>query len=107
MAFFANAQQLAKGEKQTILERIEVSGSSSSMVMGLTDIPANETKDFHIHNFPEVAYVLEGEITIFIQNGKSFSVKKGESFQIKPDIKHKTKAGPKGAQVLFTILSKK
>ena len=102
-----SAQVLASGEKQEILQRIKVPNTNYNMVLGITDIPANESKPYHTHKFPEVVYILEGDISVSIKNKKPFVVKKGESFQMPPNTLHETKAGKKGAKIIFTIIADK
>lgn len=74
------------------------------MIMGITDIPPNETKALHEHSSPEVAYVLEGEVIVSIKDKTPFVVRKGKSFQISAGIMHMTKSEPNGAKVVFTIV---
>lgn len=68
-----------------------------------TDVP---TLGMRWHNEIEIKYVLEGEITVIVEESE-YKVKKGETILINPFESHKTISGVDGAKYLMLICSPK
>jgi quercetin dioxygenase-like cupin family protein len=61
----AEAAGSAPAAKDTVvLQRVPVPGTDREMGMGMAEIPPNASKPRHKATGPEVAYVLEGEVTV-------------------------------------------
>ncbi|WP_244146448.1 cupin domain-containing protein [Paraburkholderia sp. BCC1876] len=70
--------------------------------MGIAEFPPNAAKARHKATGPEVAYVLEGEVTVQVDGQPDRIVHAGESYRMPANVVHVTKAGPAGAKVLAT-----
>ena len=99
----AEAADRAPPAKETrVLERIEAPGDHRQMGMGIAEFPPNAEKPRHMANGPEVAYVLEGQVTVIVDGQPPRVVHAGESYQMGANVAHITRAGPAGAKVLAT-----
>ncbi|PQV49138.1 cupin domain-containing protein [Paraburkholderia sp. BL21I4N1] len=85
-----------------VLQRVPVAGTHREMGMGIAEFPPNAAKPRHKATGPEVAYVLEGEVTVQVDGQPDQIVHAGESYRMPANVVHVTKAGPAGAKVLAT-----
>jgi quercetin dioxygenase-like cupin family protein len=72
------------------------------MGMGIAEFPPNASKPRHKATGPEVAYVLEGEVTVQVDGQPTKVVRAGESYRMPANVVHVTTAGPAGAKVIAT-----
>lgn len=99
----ANAGEKAPDAKETVvLQRVPVPGTDREMGMGIAEFPPNAAKPKHKATGPEVAYVLEGEVTVQVEGRAAQVVHAGESYRMPANVVHVTTAGPVGAKVLAT-----
>ncbi len=105
----ANAASAAKAtdsppptKDTVVLQRVPVAGTNREMGMGIAEFPPNAAKPRHKATGPEVAYVLEGEVTVQVNGQPDQIVHAGESYRMPANVVHVTKAGPAGAKVLAT-----
>ncbi|MFM0553394.1 cupin domain-containing protein [Paraburkholderia sediminicola] len=99
----ANAGEKPPDAKETVvLQRVPVPGTDHEMGMGIAEFPPNAAKPKHKATGPEVAYVLEDEVTVQVEGRPSQVVHAGESYRMPANVVHVTTAGPAGAKVLAT-----
>jgi quercetin dioxygenase-like cupin family protein len=99
----AQAAGRAPAARDTVvLQRVPVPGTDREMGMGMAEFPPNASKPRHKAAGPEVAYVLEGEVTVQVDGQPTRSVHAGESYRMPADVVHVTTAGPEGAKVIAT-----
>ncbi len=99
----ASAADNAPEARQTVvLQRVPIPATTREMGMGIADFPPNASKPRHKATGPELAYVLEGEVTVQVQGQPAQVVHAGESYRMPADVAHVTTAGPAGARVLAT-----
>ncbi|MFL9944573.1 cupin domain-containing protein [Paraburkholderia agricolaris] len=97
------AAESAPAAKDTVvLQRVPVPGTDREMGMGIAEFPPNASKPWHKATGPEVAYVLEGEVTVQADGQPTQVVRAGESYRMPAGVVHVTTAGPKGAKVIAT-----
>jgi quercetin dioxygenase-like cupin family protein len=85
-----------------VLQRVPVPGTDREMCMGMAEFPPDASKPRHKSTGPEVAYVLEGEVTVQVDGQPRQVVRAGESYRMPAGVVHVTTAGPAGAKVLAT-----
>jgi quercetin dioxygenase-like cupin family protein len=99
----ANAAEKLPDAKETVVfQRVPVPGTDREMGMGIAEFPPNAAKPKHKASGPEVAYVLEGEITVQVEGRPAQIVHAGESYRMPANVVHVTTAGPAGGKVLAT-----
>jgi quercetin dioxygenase-like cupin family protein len=97
------AADKAPAAKDTVvLQRVPVPGTGREMGMGIAEFPPNASKPRHKATGPEVAYVLEGEVTVQVDGQPTRVVHAGESYRMPANVVHVTTAGPAGAKVIAT-----
>ncbi|MEQ5843603.1 cupin domain-containing protein [Paraburkholderia acidicola] len=99
-AFAAGTAPAAKDT--VVLQRVPVAGTDREMGMGIAEFPPNAVKPWHKATGPEVAYVLEGEVTVRVDGQPASVVHAGESYRMPANVAHETAAGPAGAKVVAT-----
>ena len=99
---FALAQQA--GIKRTILQRVDVPGSTYETVLGVAEIAAGINAGRHTHPGPETGTVTDGEMVLLIDGQPPKTLKVGDSYQIATGTVHDVKA-VSGAKVVavYTI----
>ena len=85
-----------------VLQRVPIAGTDREMGMGIAKFPPNASKPRHKVTGPEVAYVLEGEVTVRVDGQPTKVVHAGESYRMPAGVVHVTTAGPAGAKVIAT-----
>ena len=85
------------GIKRTILQRVEIPGTSYETVLGVAEIAAGVNAGRHTHPGPETGTVTEGEMILMIEGQPDKTLKVGESYQIATGVVHdvRTAAGAK------------
>jgi quercetin dioxygenase-like cupin family protein len=76
------------------LERIDVPGTQYNAVLVLVDVPGGFTVDRHTHPGIETAYILQGEVDVFVEGQPDRHLKVGETFKLGEGIPHIVRAGP-------------
>ena len=98
-----DAADKAPAAKDTVvLQRVPIPGTDREMGMGIAEFPPNASKPRHRATGPEVAYVLEGEVTVQVEGRPATVVHAGESYRMPANVVHVTTAGSTGAKVLAT-----
>jgi quercetin dioxygenase-like cupin family protein len=98
-----DAADSAPAAKDTVvLQRVPVPGTDREMGMGIAEFPPNASKPSHKATGPELAYVLEGEVTVQVDGQPTRVVHAGESYRMPAGVVHVTTAGPAGAKVIAT-----
>ena len=102
LAGVAFAQQA--GIKRTVLQRVDVPGSTYETVLGVAEIAAGINAGRHFHPGPETGTVTEGEMVLLIDGQPPKTLKVGDSYQIATGTVHDVKA-VSGAKVVavYTI----
>lgn len=99
----AEAADSAPAAKDTVvLQRVPVPGTDREMGMGIAEFPPNASKPWHKATGPELAYVLEGKVTVQVDGQPTRVVHAGESYRMPAGVVHVTTAGPEGAKVIAT-----
>jgi len=109
----AQAQQPAApaaqaGFKRTVLQQADLSAPGREVVQALAEIQPGAQSGRHTHPGEEVAYIVEGTVTLEIQGKPSVLKKTGEAFIIPPGTVHNARnAGSTVAKVLATYIIEK
>jgi len=75
----AGKEELAKG---TILQRVELAGAKGKdAVLVLRELPPGKESGKHSQTGTEMAYILEGSVTLEVQGKSPLTLKAGDSFQ--------------------------
>ncbi len=105
--FGVRAQQAPAqtGFKRTPVQQADLSVAGKEVVQAVAEIQPGAESGRHTHPGEEVAYVLEGTITLEIQGKPAATKKAGEGFVIPPSTVHNAKnAGGSVAKVLGTYI---
>lgn len=62
--------------------------------------PANDSNDFHAHDFAAKLLIIDGEITITTEDGKATTCRADDIFQLAAGIRHKEQVGADGVRIL-------
>ena len=76
------------GIKRTILQRVEIPGTSYETVLGVAEVAAGANAGRHTHPGPETGTVTEGEMILMIDGQPDKTLKAGESYQIPAGVVH-------------------
>ena len=102
------AQQTPTPIKRTVLQRVDVPGSSNmEAVTGLADIMPNINIGRHTHPGAETGYVIEGTFTLLVDGKPPVALKAGDSYQIPVSAVHDARSGESGAKVLAVYVVEK
>lgn len=105
--FGVRAQQAPAqtGFKRTPVQQADLSVTGKEVVQAVAEIQPGSESGRHTHPGEEVAYVLEGTITLEIQGKPAVTKKAGEGFVIPPATVHNAKnASGSVAKVLGTYI---
>lgn len=91
------------GIKRTILQRVEIPGTSYETVLGVAEIAAGVNAGRHTHPGPETGTVTEGEMILMIDGQPDKTLKVGESYQIPTGVVHDVRTGS-GAKVVAAYM---
>lgn len=91
--------------KRTILNRIDVPGSSYEVVYALVEIAPNSTVARHTHPGTVFGYLLEGDYTLVAAGQPPHSLAIGDTLEVPAGIVHEEHSGNHGAKLLvvFTV----
>jgi quercetin dioxygenase-like cupin family protein len=99
---------VAPGFKRTELMRHDLSTPGREEVTARADLAPGAASPKHTHPGEEVAYVLEGEVTVEIDGKPATTVKAGTTFFIPPNTPHTARNASKApAAVVSTYIVEK
>ena len=108
MPVFAQQTAAPAPIKRTILQKVDVPGSSThETITGIAEIVPNVNIGRHTHPGVETGYVLEGTVTLLIEGKAPLSLNAGDSYQIPPSAVHDAKSGEKGVKLLAVYIVEK
>ena len=103
----AGKEELAQGKE---LQRAAVAGAKGKeVVLVLREMPPGKESGKHSQSGTEVAYVLEGSMTLEVQGKSPVTLKAGDSFQTGPRQVHNVKnasATAPGKALVFYVVEK-
>jgi quercetin dioxygenase-like cupin family protein len=90
---------------RTILNCVDVPGSSYEVVYALVEIAANSVVPRHTHPGTVMGYLLEGDYTVMINGQPPHAMAVGETFTVPPGVAHEEHSGAHAAKILavFTV----
>ena len=91
------------GIKRTILQRVEIPGTTYETVLGVAEIAAGVNAGRHTHPGPETGTVTEGEMILMIDGQPDKALKVGESYQIPTGVVHDVRTAS-GAKVVAAYM---
>ena len=97
------AQQTAAAAppiKRIPLQKFDVPGDHDEVITGIAEIAPNVNIGRHTHPGAESGYVLEGELTLFVEGQPPVKLKPGDSYKIPPRAVHDARSGETPAKVL-------
>ncbi len=96
------------GFKRTPVQQADLSVAGKEVVQALAEIQPGAESGRHTHPGEEVAYIIEGTISLEIQGKPAVTKKAGEGFIIPPGTIHNAKNNGSGqAKVLATYIIEK
>jgi len=98
------AQAQAPGFKRTILQKTDLPDTKYVTVLVSVEIDAGAVVARHTHPGIESAYLMEGEVELFVQGQPARKVKAGDGFQIAPETPHGAHNGDKPSKILVTYV---
>ncbi len=99
--------QSAGGLKRTILQKTEFPGDKYVTILVAVEIEPGFTVARHTHPGVESAYLMDGELALFVKGAPDRKVKAGEGFQIPPEVPHGAKNGDKPSKLAVTYVVEK
>ncbi len=93
--------------KRTLLQTVDVPGTTYNAITGIAEIAPNAAIGRHTHPGPETGYMIEGEMTLMIDGQPPRTIKAGESYQIPAGAVHDARSGDKGAKVMAVYVVEK
>ena len=66
----------------------------------LIDWPAGQVNKMHTHDFGAHVLVLDGEITVTLEDGEQTTCRSGDTFALDGGIPHEESVGPDGVRIL-------
>lgn len=104
----AFAQQPQPSIKRTILQRADEPGAPNyEAVMAIAEIPPGATSGRHRHPGIELAYILEGSMTVEHDGSPTISVKAGDALINKSEVHNAKNTGTKPVKILAVYLVEK
>lgn len=100
---FSAEEELAKGK---VLQRAELAGiKGKEAALVLRELPPGKESGKHYQSGTEVAYILEGSMTLEVQGKPPVALKAGDSFQTGPrqvhNVKNASTTAPAKALVFY------
>lgn len=97
-------EQVLKSDTTSIGQKIVYPQvSNTEVTVSKIIFPPGSSTGWHKHDIPVFAYVLEGELTVELENGKSVQFKQGTSFAEVHDTWHNGKNNGIDSLVLIAI----
>jgi quercetin dioxygenase-like cupin family protein len=107
-AFVSIAAAQQPAFKRTEVQRGDLSAAGREVVQAIAEIPVGAASGRHTHPGEEIAYVLEGTLTVEIDGKPPTTYKTGQGFLIPAGQIHNAKgAGSGTARVLATYVIEK
>lgn len=104
----AFAQQPQPGIKRTILQRVDEPGASNyEAVMAIAEIPPGMSSGRHKHPGIELAYILDGSMTVEHDGSPTITVKAGDAVMNKAEVHNAKNTGTKPVKILAVYLVEK
>jgi quercetin dioxygenase-like cupin family protein len=104
----AFAQQPQPGIKRTILQRVDEPGAPNyEAVMAIAEIPPGMSSGRHKHPGIELAYILDGSMTVEHDGSPATTVKAGDAVMNKAEIHNAKNTGTKPVKILAVYLVEK
>ena len=104
----AFAQQPQPGIKRTILQRADDPGASNyEAVMAIAEIPPGMSSGRHKHPGIELAYILDGSMTVEHDGSPTTTVKAGDAIMNKAEVHNAKNTGTKPVKILAVYLVEK
>lgn len=66
----------------------------------LVEWPAGQVNEMHTHDFGAHVLVLEGEISVTLEDGQVTTCREGDTFALDSGIPHEEVVGPAGVKIL-------
>jgi quercetin dioxygenase-like cupin family protein len=91
--------------KRTVLQTVEVPGSSYQVIESKVEIAANSHIPRHTHPGAVVGYLLEGDYSVQLEGQPRKTLARGETFLIPAGVVHEEFAGEHAATIIavFTV----
>jgi quercetin dioxygenase-like cupin family protein len=91
--------------KRTLLQKVEVPGSTYEANLAVYEITAGMNGGRHTHPGPETGTLVEGEMLLMIEGQPDRTVKAGDSYQIPVGIVHDVRAvgGPAKGVAIYIV----
>lgn len=101
----APAAAASPGIKRTILQKVDVPGTTYETVLGMAEIAPGMNAGRHTHPGPETGTVVEGEMVLIIEGQPDRTLKAGDSYQISAGTIHdvKTVGGPVKVIAVYVV----
>ena len=96
----APAAAPAPGIKRTILQKVDVPGTTYETVLGMAEIAPAMNAGRHTHPGPETGTVTEGEMVLIVEGQPDRTLKVGDSYQIAPGTIHDVRTVGGAAKVV-------
>lgn len=93
--------------KRSVLQKFDVPGTGYETFVATAEVGPNTNIGRHSHFGPESGYMLEGEMTLFVDGQPARTMKVGESYQIPAGAIHDGRSGPQGAKVIAVYVVEK
>ena len=104
----AFAQQPQPAIKRTILQRADEPGAPNyEAVMAIAEIPPGMSSGRHKHPGIELAYILDGSMTVEHDGSPTITVKAGDAVMNKAEIHNAKNTGTKPVKILAVYLVEK
>ena len=109
VAFAAQPQQAQPTIKRTVLQKADDPAASKyEAIMAVAEIPVGGTSGRHTHPGVELAYVLDGTVTIVNDGGKPVTLKAGDVIENAAGTVHNaTNPGKKPVKILAVYIVEK
>ena len=95
------------GIKRTILQKTEVAGTNTEVVVGMVEIPAAFKVGRHTHPGSVSAHVAEGELFVTLDGQPEKQYKTGEYAMIPPGAIHDERSGDKPVKLITIYVVEK
>ena len=96
--------QGAANIKRTVLQKIEVPGSSSEAITALAEVVPGVQIDRHSHFGVESGYLVSDDFTVLVDGKPELVLKGGDSYQVLAGVARDGKSGPAGAKLVVTYI---
>lgn len=95
------------GIKRTILQKVDVAGTNSEMILAIVEVPAGTKIGRHTHPGTATGYVAEGAYSFTFDGEPAKTVNVGESMTIPAGKIHDESTGDKPAKLIVVYVVEK